>query len=126
MAQKAVREDRTHCIALCLDRSEGRESLHYDKRTLVEEEAFAPLTRYSGWNRSGNHFFREVEANHVCEVENAGGRPAFPPGGILELVTRTLAGVVIGLGRQEIAALALSEDGGWEESESQSEPLPSC
>lgn len=88
------------------------------------EEAFAPLTRHSDWHRSENRFVREVEANHACEVENAAGKPLFPPGGILELVTCTLVGVVIALGRREIAAQAWSEDGGREENASQSESLP--
>lgn len=121
-AQKANREDRTRCCnALCLDHLEGRENLHYDKRTLVAE-AFVPSTRYSGWIRSGNRFCQEAEVNHACEVENADGRPMFPPGGILELVTCTLVEVVIALGRLEIAARARSEDGGREENASQSEP----
>lgn len=134
MVRRANREDRTRCDALCLDRLdrldrldhlEGRENLHYDKQTLVEE-AFAPWTNCSEWYRSENRFVREVEANHVCEVENAAGRSLFPLEGILGLGTCTLVGVVIGLGRREIVAQAWSEDGGWEENASQSEPLPLC
>lgn len=109
-ARKANRGDKTHCcIALGLDHSEDRGNLRYDKRTLVEE-AFAPSTSCSEWIHSDNHFFREVEVNHAGEVENADGRPKLPPGGILELVTCTLVGLVIGLGRQGIAALVWSED----------------
>lgn len=129
MVQRANREDRPRCDALCLDHSdhlEGRESLHYDKRSSVEE-AFAPLTNYSERYRSENRFVRfvrEVEANHACEGENAAGRSLFPREGILGLGTCTLVEVVIGLGRREIVAQAWSEGGDWEENASQSEPLP--
>ena len=124
MAQKVNREDRNRYNALCwdrLDRLEGRENLHCDRLTLVEE-AFAPSTNGLGWNRSGNRSSLEVEANHACEVENADGRPSFPLEEILELVTCTLVGVVIGLDKLEIAAQELSEDGGQEENASQGGP----
>lgn len=107
-APKASRGDRTRCSALYSAHLEGREIPHYDKQAL-EEQPFGPSTSCSEWNRSDNRFFPEVEANRADEVANADGRPVPLPEGTLELAIYTLDGVVIGLGKQEIAEQVQSE-----------------
>lgn len=58
---------------------------------------------------------------HACEEENADGRVSSPRGEILELVTYTPDGVVIGLGKQEIVEQVLSEGGAYQENVARSQ-----